>query len=151
MRRAGAALAACAAAVSIAACGAEDVVPGVGSDDLETRNGKQAAATVERFAAASGPEACDLLTPAALRNVYGAKEKPGPPPVLEGAPPPVSLAECRRRSVKFSGEKIDVTKVDVTGDRVAKVEADTDGGRRTFTVTVRHKGSSWLVDEIREK
>ena len=151
MRRAAAVMAAAAAALSLAACGAEDVVPGLGEDDLNTPNGKQAAAAAEKFSEASGPEACDLLTPSALRNVYGAKEQPGPPSKLEDPPPPVSLAECRRRSASFSGEKIDVTKVDVTGDRVAKVEADTDDGRRTYTITVRHKGPAWLVDEIREK
>jgi hypothetical protein len=151
MRRAAAVLGAAAAALSLAACGAEDVVPGLGEDDLNTPNGKKAAAAAERFAQASGPEACDMLTPSALRNVYGAKEPAGAPPELEGPPPPISLAECRKRSVRFSGEKIDVTKVDVTGDRVAKVEADTDGGRRTFTITVRRKGDAWLVDEIREK
>ena len=151
MQRAAAVLAAGAAALSLAACGAEDIVPGVGEDDLNSADGKKAAAAAERFATAAGPEACDMLTPSALRNVYGAKEPPGPPPELEMAPPAISLAECRRRSARFSGEKIDVTKVEVTGDRVAKVEADTDDGRRTFTITVRRKGDRWLVDEIREK
>ena len=151
MHRAGAVLAAGVAALSLAACGAEDVVPGLGSDDLNSSKGQQAAKAVERFAAASGPEACDMLTPAALKNVYGAKEPPGPPALLEGPPPAISLAECRRRAVKFSGDKVDVTKVDIIGDRAAKVEADTDDGRRTFTITVRRKGDAWLVDDIREK
>lgn len=151
MRRAGAVLAAGAAALSLAACGAEDIVPGVGGDDIDTRTGKQAKAAVERFSEANGPEACDLLTPSALRNVYGAKEPPGPPPELESPPPPISLAECRRRAPSFKGQKIDVTKVDVVGDRAAKVEATSDGGDRSYSVTVRRKGDAWLVDEIREK
>jgi hypothetical protein len=139
------------AAVVLGACGAEDVVPGLGSDDLDSKTGQQVAATVERFSEASGPEACDMFTPAGLRSVYGKDEPPGPPPELEAPPPAISLAECRRRSVKFSGAKVDVNKVDLIGDRAAKVEATTDGGERTFTITVRRKGDAWLIDEIREK
>ena len=151
MRRAGAVAAAFLAALSLAACGAEDIVPGVGSDDLDTKTGKQAAAAVERFSEAAGPEACDMLTPAALRNVYGRNEPPGPPPELESAPPAVSLAECRKRAVKFSGAKVDVNKVDIIGDRAAKVEATSDDGDRTYNIIVRRKGDRWLIDEIREK
>ena len=151
MRRAGAVSAAVLAALSLAACGAEDFVPGVGSDDLDSKKGRQVADAVEAFSEASGPEACDMLTPAALRNVYGANEQPGAPPELEGPPPPVSLAECRKRAVKFSGDKVDVEKVELIGDRAAKVEATTDDGDRTYAITVRNKNGRWLIDEIREK
>jgi hypothetical protein len=139
-----------AAALTLSACSA-DVVPGVGGDDIDTADGKKAKAAVERFAEADGPQACDMLTPAGLRNVYGANEPPGPPPELEQPPPAISLAECRRRSVRFSGAEIDVTKVDLVGDRAAKVEATTDDGDRNYTITVRRKGDQWLIDEIREK
>ena len=149
-RRSGVLAAAVVAATMLSACSA-DVVPGVGGDDIDTKNGKQAKAAVERFAEASGPEACDMLTPAALRNVYGKDEPPGPPPELEQPPPAISLAECRRRAVRFSGAEIDVSKVAVVGDRAAKVEATTDDGDRTYTITVRRKGDRWLIDEIREK
>ena len=151
MRRAGVVVAALGVALSLGACGAEDVVPGIGEDDLDTKTGRQAANAVERFSEAAGPEACDMLTPAALRNVYGANEPAGAPPELEGPPPPVSLAECRKRAVKFSGAKVDVNKVEVIGDRAAKVEATSDGGDRTYSITVRRKGDQWLIDEIREK
>ena len=148
--RSAAVLAAAAAATALGACSA-DSVPGVNSDDADTAEGKRAKAAVERFARADGPEACDMLTPAALRNVYGAKEPPGPPPEIDQPPPKISLAECRRRAVKFGGEKIEVEKVDVVGDgRAARVDA-TSKDERTFTVTVRQKGDAWLVDEIREK
>jgi hypothetical protein len=138
-------------ALSLGACGAEDVVPGLGSDDLDSKTGQKIAAAVERFSEAAGPEACDMMTPAALRNVYGAKEPAGPPPELEGPPPPISLAECRRRGTRFRGAKVDVNKVDIIGDRAAKVEATSDDGERTYNITVRRKGDQWLIDEIREK
>jgi hypothetical protein len=110
--RAGAVLAASMAALSLGACGASDVVPGLGSDDLNTTQGKQVTAAVKRFAGAAGPQACDMLTPAALRNVYGAKEPPGPPPELTSPPPAVSLAECRRRGVRFRRRKGSVWLID---------------------------------------
>jgi hypothetical protein len=150
-RRPGALAGAVLVSLSLAACGASDVVPGLGSDDLNTPKGKQVSAAIKRFASASGPEACDMLTPAALRNVYGKNEKPGAPPELTGPPPPVSLAACRQASVRFSPGKVDVTKVDLVGDRAAKAEATTDNGDRTYAITVRRKGDAWLIDEIREK
>jgi hypothetical protein len=150
MRRAAAVLAAGVAALSLASCSSRDI-PGIGGDDSGTAKGKAAAAAVKRFAQASGPEACDMLTPAALRGVYGAKEPPGPPPDLMAPPPAISLAECRKESARFSGEKVRIDRVSIVGDRAVKVDASTDGGQRNFTVTLRSKGSSWLIDEIREK
>jgi hypothetical protein len=143
---------AAAAAVSLGACGAESI-PGVNSDDSDTDRGKAAKAAVERFAQADGPEACDMLTPAALRNVYGKDEPPGPAPDITAPPPAISLAECRKRAVRFGGEKVDVDKVDIVGEdnRAARVDVSTNDGERNFTVTVRQKGDAWLIDEIREK
>jgi hypothetical protein len=151
MPRAALVTAAALAALLLGGCSA-DVVPGVGSDDLDSKTGQQVKAVVERFAEAEGPQACDMLTPAALRNVYGRNEPPGPPPEIESPPPAISLAECRRRSVRFSGAKVDVNKVDIVGDnRAARVEATTDGGDRNYSITLRRKGNAWLIDEIREK
>jgi hypothetical protein len=150
MTRAAVVLAAAVACLPLAACSASSL-PGVGGDDSDTKLGKEAKAAVERFAEADGPEACDMLTPAALRNVYGAKEPPGPPPELTQPPPAISLAECRRRATRFGGQKVEIDKVDVLTDKnVAKVQASTDDGARNFTVTVRRKGDAWLIDEIRE-
>ena len=53
--------------------------------------------------------------------------------------------------MRFSGDEIDVSKVDLVGDRAAKVEATSDDGDRSFTITVRRKGDAWLIDDIREK
>ena len=149
MRGQAAALAALAAA-ALAGCGAESVVPGIGNDE-DTAQGKRVKAVVQQFAAADGPEACDLLTPAALRKVYGAKEPPGPPPEITDPPPAISLAECRRRAVRFSGAKVEVKKIDFQDSGAARVDATTDGGERTYSVTVRRRGDAWLIDEITEK
>lgn len=93
-----------------------------------------------------------MLTPEALRNVYGGKEPAGPPPDVDAAPPRISLAECRRRSTAFSGQKIDVQSVNRTRDGNMRVEVTTDRGGRTFSVTVKkRRDGAWLIDEIRER
>jgi hypothetical protein len=141
-----------AGALSLAGCGihARDI-PGIGGDDSGTRDGKAAKAAVQRFALAAGPEACDMFTPAGLRKVYGKGEPPGPPPNLNAPPPPISLAECRRRSVRFSGQNVKIDRVTVlSGKHAAKVEASTDDARH-FIATVRQKGNAWLIEDITEK
>jgi hypothetical protein len=144
-------LAVFAAALPLGACSASDI-PGVGGDDSGTQRGKAAAAVVKRFSEATGPEACDMLTPAALRAVYGKDEPAGPPREITEPPPPVSLAECRRRSARFKGDKVEIDKVDILGDgRAIRVQAMSAAGDRTFVVTLRLKGKTWLIDEIREQ
>ena len=153
LRRSAAALSTVVVAVSLAACSA-DVVPGLGGDDANTKDGKRAKALVQRFAQASGPEACDMLTPGALRAVYGKNEpaNAGPSPEIDQPPPPISLAECRRRSAAFSGQKIEIEKVNVTESGAVRVEATSDGGARTFTVTLkRRRDDALLIDDIRER
>ena len=150
-RRVAVAAAGLAAALSLGACGA-DVVPGLGDDDSKTADGKKARAVVQRFAQASGPEVCDMFTPGGLRKVYGAKEKPSLPPEINDPPPPVSLAECRRRASEFEGGKISIEKVDKTKSGAMRVEATSDGGARSFAVTLRQRADgAWLIDEIRER
>ena len=150
-RAVAAAAAALASAVVLGACSA-DIVPGLGGDDSGTADGKKVKAVVKRFAESSGPEACDMFTPAGLRKVYGAKEKPSPPPEIETPPPPISLAECRRRSAQFSGQKVSIEKVTVTDKGAARVEATSDGGARSYAVTLRRtRDGSWLIDDIRER
>jgi hypothetical protein len=152
MRRAVAALAAAAVALTLGACSASDI-PGIGGDDSGTKQGKAASAVVKRFALAAGPEACDMFTPAGLRRVYGKDEPAGPPPLITAPPPAISLAECRRRAPQFSGQKVKITRVVLLPDSNAvRADATTDdGGGRAFTVTLRRKGDVWLIDEIMEK
>jgi predicted small secreted protein len=151
MRRRAAVAAVLAAALALTACDASSL-PGVSNDDSDTQAGKAAGKAVQRFALADGPEACDMFTPRGLRAVYGKDEPPGPAPEITQPPPAISLAECRRASARFGGQKVSIEKVDVTKEgNTAKVEATTDSGNRLFDVTVRRKGDAWLIDEIREK
>lgn len=149
-RRVVVAVAALAAALSLGACGA-NVIPGFGGDDSDTADGRKAKAVVVRFAESSGPEACDMFTPAGLRKVYGAKEKPAPPPEVNDPPPPVSLAECRRRSTRFSGAKVDVEKVDRAESGKFRIDVTSDDGGRNYVVVLeRRRDGAWLIDDIRE-
>jgi hypothetical protein len=151
-RRVALVAAAClAAGLSLGACDASKI----GGDDSGTAKGKAAVAVVKKFAAAHGPEACNLLTPNALRAVYGGKEANRTAPAsLDGPPPAYALAHCREASSKFEGQSVGIDKVTNVGDRAVKVQTSVDGGKagnRLFDVTVRSRGNTWLVDEIREK
>jgi hypothetical protein len=151
MRRRAVIAALLATAAVLSACDASSL-PGIRNDDSDTRAGKEAGAAVQQFALANGPEACAMFTPSGLRAVYGKDEPPGPAPDLSQPLPAISLAECRRASAEFSGQKVSIERVDVLPDRdAALVEATSDGNKRTFAVTLRRKGAAWLIDEIREK
>jgi hypothetical protein len=146
-------LAALACGLGLSACGAESLT---GGDDSETKNGKEAVAVVEKFAGASGPEACNLLTPNALRNVYGGEDAVGQPAVpIDAAPPQYAVDNCLEAAPKFEGEKIEIDKVDVIAERAVKVQAAVPGTAddedRLFDVTLRRKGDVYLIDEVREK
>jgi hypothetical protein len=151
MRRRAAFAALLAATVVLSACDASSL-PGIQNDDSNTKAGKQAEAVVQQFALADGPEACDMFTPRGIRAVYGKDEPAGPAPDITQPLPKISLAECRRASAKFSGQKVSIERVNVVSDgNSAHVDATTDGSKRAFTVTLRRKGDAWLIDEIREK
>ncbi|MEA2479320.1 MAG: hypothetical protein QOJ07_1242 [Thermoleophilaceae bacterium] len=147
-RRAAAAALACTAAAALPACN----VSKIGGDDSGTASGKAAKAAVIKFAEATGPSACDLLTPNALRNVYGGPQANGKPAApLAGPPPQYALDNCRKAAPKFQGDTVTIDKVNNIAQRAVKVQASVDNGQRMFDVTVRRKNNTWLIDEIREK
>jgi hypothetical protein len=142
-----------AAALGFAGCAVN--VAKIG-DQSNTPKGKQAIAVVERFAESNGPEACRLLTPNALRNVYGGEEARGTPAApIEGPPPAYALRHCEEAAPHFEGQKVGIDKVTLIGDRAVKVSAKIpqggDAGDRLFNVTLRRKGDQYLIDEVREK
>jgi hypothetical protein len=149
-----AAAAVCAAAgVGFAGCSVN--VAKIG-DQSGTPKGKAAIAVVEKFAQSDGPEACNLLTPNALRDVYGGPEASGTPPApIEGPPPAYALKHCQEAAPNFEGQKVGIDKVTLIGDRAIKVQAKVSQGKgagdRLFDVTLRRKGNAYLIDEIREK
>jgi hypothetical protein len=95
---------------------------------------------VTKFAESSGPDACALLTPTALIDIYGGSTQP-----LAKA-----RASCLARSKHFKGQAVTITTAVVTDPNTVKVGATNPKGDVTYTVTVRRIGSSWQIDDIRQ-
>ena len=123
-----AALAAAAGALALAACG----------DDDSDRT-KAAERTVREFAAADGPEACDLMTERALEDVYGLDDSQH------------AYYNCIDRSDRFEGEEVEIEDIDVGDDDRITVKATTQDDDRQFKVTVQELAGEWLVDRIVEE
>jgi hypothetical protein len=123
-----AALAAAAGALALAGCGDDD------SAD------KEAAERAARdFAAADGPQACDLMTERALEDVYGADDSQN------------GYYNCVDRSDRFQGEEIDIEETERGDDDRITVTATTPDDDRQFKVTLDETGGEWLVDRIIEE
>ena len=114
------------------------VVAGCGSDPVDKANAGAVRAVVERFASSSDASACDLLTADALSNVYGGFSN------NVGR----AKANCRKRSAKFRGAPIKITKVIVINNMTARVAALSPDGKFTYGVTVRRPAKRWLIDQI---
>jgi hypothetical protein len=108
------------------------------SGDRDTGEGKKVAAVVKRFALASGPDACSLLTPKALATVYGR----GSLSATEGR------KRCLAASKTFSGEPVSITFVKITDSTTAHATAKTPGGRRYFSVALAKRHGRWLIDAV---
>jgi hypothetical protein len=120
-----AALAAASGALALAGCGEEN-----------SRYRDEVERVVMDFARADGPEACELLTPRALRQVYG------------GERPKRGYERCLRRSERFEGEKIEIDDLNFRGDLSATVRASTEDEDRRYRVGVKNLADTWLIDSI---
>jgi hypothetical protein len=97
-------------------------------------------ALVTRFAAADDSSACDMLTGKALKDLYG----------RFNSPIPEARANCVRASAKFGREPIDITQVEIIDDVTAKVNALGNGGKFTYSVTLRRPHGRWRIDEVNQ-
>jgi hypothetical protein len=122
-----AALAAAAGALALAGCG----------DDWD--DDRRAAERVAReFALADGPEACDLMSEAGLRDVYGGDISRSP------------YYNCLARSNRFEGQEIEIKDTEKDDDDRITVAAKTADDRH-FRVTLREAVGEWRVDRIIEE
>lgn len=116
--------------LAVFGCGGEDPTDKAHEADVRS--------VVLKFAAADDAAACDLLTGEALSNVYG------------GFSPKVAQARaaCRRRSAKFEGARVKITKLDVVDNETARVAALSEDEKFTYSVVVRRPAKRWLIDQI---
>jgi hypothetical protein len=114
-----------AAVVALASCGEEDSKH---KDEVER--------VVNEFAQADGPHACALLTPRALRQVYG------------GERPKRGYERCLRRSERFEGETIEIDDLNFRGNLSATVRASSPDEDRRYRVGVKNVAGTWLIDSI---
>jgi hypothetical protein len=130
------ACAALAASLLVSACGGD-------SDTAATR--KTVTGVVTRFAAASGPGACRLLSATALSDLYGRGNVPS------GADTRRNRATCVRRSAKFKGAPVSITTVKFFGGDSVKVGALSQDRATLYTVSLSRpagKSGPWKIDLI---
>ena len=128
MRKRLPALLACAIATAVAGCGG-------GKTEVDVA---QIRSVVTQFAEAGVARACDLLSPDALVELYGAFRKPVP----------VAKAACVKRSASFRGEPVTITDLSVIDSASAHVTAVSAAGDVTFSVDVRRFGPAWRIDDV---
>ena len=120
------AAAAAACGLALAACG----------DDADSSQGERVASVVRRFAAADGPEACDLLGTQALEDNYGGQGYND------------AKDHCKAKAGRFEGAPVKITLVKVTSDTTARVNAETPDGKRLYVVSLSKPEDDWLIERI---
>ena len=124
----------------IAAAVAATALAGCGDDPERRIDTEQIRDVVTQFAAADGPEACELLSPDAVVNVYGGFTKPFR----------VSHAECVRRSRDFKGEQITLGQIEVVDDASVRIGAKNSDETVSYNVKVVRLGDKWRIDKINQ-
>jgi hypothetical protein len=114
---------------------------GCGGDPSKKVDVKQIHSVVTQFAEATGPKACNLLSPDGVVNVYGAFTQP-----VQQA-----RANCLARSPKFNGRPIKLTVLKVIDPDTVRQGATNLKGDITYNVTLRKFGPSWRIDEITQR
>ena len=117
------------------------LLAGCGADPSPNVDVKQIQSVVRQFAAATGPKACQLLSPDGVVNVYGAFTQP----VAK------ARANCIAHSSTFRGAPIKFTVLRVIDDQTAKQGATNAKGDVTYSITLRKFGPSWRIDEITQR
>lgn len=113
---------------------------GCGDDPAKRINPAEIRQVVTAFAAADGPEACDMLSPDGVVNVYGGFTKP----LRE------SRAICVRRSKNFKSEQIHLGKMEVVDDSSVRIDAENSDRTVSYNVKVVRVGGEWLIEKINQ-
>jgi hypothetical protein len=125
------------AIAAVVALGA--LLAGCGPSASEKADLARARAVVKRFAAARDASACDLLTEKAVRALYG-KFK---------ASAAVSRANCAKRSVRFRGEPVTITRSELLDPGTIKINALDQDGKFSYQVNLRKgKAGRWRIELV---
>ena len=123
--RTGLAIAGARAALTLAACG----------DEGDPDDPKLARETVEKFALASGPDACKYLGGQALEDNYGGRDYA------------TGKEACEKASGRFEGEAVKIRAVKITSDTTARVDAESKDGR-LYVVSLSKPEDDWVIERI---
>ena len=113
------------AALAVAGCG----------DEGEPNDPQKAREVVEKFALASGPEACDYLGGGALEDNYGGRDYA------------TGKERCEKAAKKFEGEAVTIKQVKITSDTTARVDAESKDGR-LYVVSLSKPEDDWVIERI---
>ena len=122
--RSGLAIAGAVAALALAACG----------EDGDQNEQGAVREVVEKFAMADGPEACDYLGGQALEDNYGGRDYA------------TGKERCEKAADRFEGTRIEISRVRVTSDTTARVDAEQDG--RLYIVSLSKPQDDWVIERI---
>ena len=114
-------------------------VAGCGSENKDVDR-EQIRSVVRQFAAADGPEACRLMSPEGLVNVYGGFTKPVA----------VARKNCLRRSKDFKGAQVHLQEIEVVDDANVRVGALNEDRTVSYNVKLVRLGPSWRVEKINQ-
>ena len=112
-------------AAALAGCG----------DEGEPNDPQEAREVVEKFALASGPEACEYLGGQALEDNYGGRDYA------------TGRERCEKAAKRFEGEPITVKAVKITSDTTARVDAESKDGR-LYVVSLSKPEDDWVIERI---
>ena len=113
------------AALALAGCG----------DEGDPDDPKLARETVEKFALASGPDACKYLGGQALEDNYGGRSYS------------TGRERCEEAAGRFEGEAITVKNVKITSDTTARVDAESKDGK-LYVVSLSKPEDDWVIERI---
>jgi hypothetical protein len=115
------------------------VVAGCGLTAAEKRDLRRAEQITKRYAAASGPQACSLLSHHALKALYGNWTTPWR----------LSRSICLRRAAEFRGEPVTITRSELLDEKTIKINALDEDGQFSYQVNLRKGGlGHWRIDLV---
>jgi hypothetical protein len=114
-------------------------IGGCGLSAREKHDIARAERITKKYALASGPRACSLLTNHAVKALYGNWTTPWR----------LSRAICRRRSSEFRGEPVTITRSELLDPNTIKINALDQDKKFSYQVNLRRGGHGrWRIDLV---